>query len=191
VASRRHLRRALHLDSGLHEARIYLGHLLYDRGEWRRALEQFEAVPVDEHFDTLAIWRVLELKRAIHGEELGSNKLAPWEGRLEEIEAEADPIDALLAEIEGGSLEAEAEAAGLDGVAHRVQTPEGHVFVGSWREILRQMRDLRGDEGESIAQFMRSEAEKERARTGIRIPVDDPEAFLRASARAGLLRIEC
>ncbi len=189
VAARRHLRRALHLDTGLHEARVYLGHLLYDRGEWRRALEQFEAVPVDEHFDTLAIWRVLELKRAIHGEELGSTRLAPWENRLEEIEAESDPIDALLAEIEGGSLEEDED--GDDGVAHRVQTPEGHVYVGSWRDILRQMRDQRGDGGETIAQFMRSEAEKERARTGIRIPVDDPEAFLRASARAGLLRIEC
>ena len=173
----------------MHEARIYLGHLLYDRGEWRRALEQFEAVPVEEHFDTLAIWRVLELKRAIHGEALGSTKLAPWEGRLEQIEAESDPIDALLAEIEGGSLDEDEDED--ERVAHRVQTPEGHVFVGSWRDILRQMRDLRGDGGETIAQFMRSEAEKERARTGIRIPADDPEAFLRASARAGLLRIEC
>ena len=191
VAARRHLRRALHLDTGLHEARIYLGHLLYDRGEWRRALEQFEGVPVEEHFDTLAIWRVLELKRAIHGDELGSNKLAPWERRLAEIEAEVDPIDALLAEIEGGSLDEDPLAEMDEGVAHRVQTPEGHVYVGSWRDILRQMRDARGDLGETIAQFMRKEAEKERVRTGIRIPVDDPEAFLRASARAGLLRIEC
>ena len=188
VAARRHLRRALHLDPALHEARIYLGHLLYDRGEWRRALEQFEGVPVEEHFDTLAIWRVLELKRAIHGEELGSTKLARWEVRLEEIEGDSDPIDALLAEIEAGSAD---EAEEDDGVAHRVQTPEGHVYVGSWRDILRQMRDQRGERGETIAQFMRSEAEKERARTGTRIPVDDPEAFLRASARAGLLRIEC
>ncbi len=191
VAARRHLRRALHLDGDLHEARIYLGHLLYDRGEWRRALEQFEGVPVEEHFDTLALWRVLELKRAIRGEELGGAKLAPWETRLEEIESDSDPIDALLAEIEAGSADDGDQEEEEDGVAHRVQTPEGHVYVGSWRDILRQIRDVRGDDGESIAQFMRREAERERARTGVRIPVDDPEAFLRASARAGLLRIEC
>lgn len=191
VAARRHLRRALHLDGELHEARIYLGHLLYDRGEWRRALEQFEGVPVGEHFDTLAIWRVLELKRAIHGDELGGTKLAPWERRLEEMEADSDPIDALLAEIEAGAGEAPEREPEEDGVAHRVQTPDGHVYVGSWREILRQLRDAQGVREESIAQFMRRQAEKERARTGLRIPVDDAESFLRASARAGLLRIEC
>jgi tetratricopeptide (TPR) repeat protein len=191
VAARRHLRRALHLDAGLHEARIYLGHLLYDRGEWRRSLEQFEGVPIEEHFDTLAIWRVLELKRSIHGAELGGSRLSPWERRLEELEEDVDPIDALLAEIESGSFDGVVEVGVEEGVAHRVQTPEGHVYVGSWREILRQLRDARGDGAETIAQFMRREAEKERARTGIHIPATDPEAFLRASARAGLLRIEC
>ena len=33
-AARKELRRSLHLDPEHHEARIYLGHLLYDNSEW-------------------------------------------------------------------------------------------------------------------------------------------------------------
>ncbi|MBX6364122.1 MAG: tetratricopeptide repeat protein [Gemmatimonadetes bacterium] len=189
LSARRRLRRALELEPHLHEARTFLGHLFYDRGEWQRALQEFETVAPEDHFDTLAIWRVLELKRALEGHEPGSERLAPWEARLEEIEAAIDPIDELLAEIEGGV--AELEEGPADGVVHRVHTADGLVLSGSWREIVRRLRDARGLPGEAIAQFMRREAERERARSGVRIPTDDPEAFLRASARAGLLRIEC
>lgn len=191
LSARKHLRRALQLEPKLHEARTFLGHLFYDRGEWKRALQEFEAVPPADHFDTLAIWRVLELKRALEGVELGSTALHRWEERLEEIEAEGDAIDELLAEIESGLSDAELPRTAEDAPPHRVLTDDGLVLSGSWREIVRQLRDARGAAAESIAQFMRREADRERARSGARIPTDDPEAFVRASARAGLLRIEC
>lgn len=196
VAARRKLRRALQIDGKQHEARIYLAHLLYDRGEWKRALREFQAVPVAEHWDTLAIWRLLELKRAIEGVQLGGPEVAPWERRLEEIETAADPLDDLLAEIESGvEIPVEPREVGervpAPAVLHRVHTSDGAVYSGSWLDILRQLRDARGSAGDTIAQFMRREAERERARSGVEIPVDDPESFLRASARAGLLRIEC
>ncbi len=196
VAARRRLRRALQIDAQQHEARIYLAHLLYDRGEWKRALREFEAVPVAEHWDTLAIWRLLELKRAIEGVQLGGPEVAVWEKRLEEIEAESDPLDDLLAELEAAveipdEARVVAEPVPAPAVLHRVQTSDGRVYAGSWLDILRQLRDARGSAGDTIAQFMRREAERERVRTGADIPVDDPETFLRASARAGLLRIEC
>ncbi len=199
AGARRNLRRALKLDPEHHEARIYLGHLLYDRGDWEGALQAFERVPPSEHWDPVALWRLIELKRALHGAEPGDPELVPWEARLEELEVEPDPLDELLAEIENGALEPsqlelfervrppEAEP---EPEVHRVRTPDGKVYTGTWLDIVRQLRDARGLPGETIAQFMRREAERERARTGIGIPSDEPEAFIRASARAGLLRIE-
>jgi Tfp pilus assembly protein PilF len=191
AVARRQLRRALRLDPGLHEARVYLGHLLYDLGEWSRALAQFERIPAADHTDALALWRVLELKRALLGSEAGDPAMVAWEARLEELETELDPLDELLLEIEG-------EAAGPDGGyaddgddVHRVRTADGQRFGGSWVDIVRQLRDAAGGAGESIAQFMRRRSEEERARSGIAIPCHDPEAFVRASARAGHLRIEC
>lgn len=196
VAARRNLRRALKLDPDHHEARVYLGHLLYDRGDWEGALQELERVPPSEHWDPVALWRLIELKRALHGLESGDPELVPWEARLEELEVDPDPLDELFAEIETSSHEpfqldlfigAEPETRQT---LHRVRLEDGTVIVGTWLEIVRQLRDVRGREGETIAQFMRREAEEVRATRGIGIPSDDPEAFLRASARAGLLRIE-
>jgi Tfp pilus assembly protein PilF len=195
--ARRQLRRALELDNEHHEARIYLGHLLYDAGDWKNALRELETVPPGEHWDTLAIWRVLELKRALSGLQLGDAGLAGWEGRLEELEEENDPLDDLLGEIEAGvesSIEAfpgRGPSSDNDEAEHVVCTIDGAQLAGTWMEIVRQLRDTRGMPGETVAQFMRREAEEESARSGAGIPCDDPEAFLRAIARAGHLRIEC
>ena len=108
VEASRHLRRALRLDPDLHEARVYLGHLLYDRGDWEAALREFERVSPLDHWDSLAVWRIIELKRALWEMEAGDARLIPWEERLEELESALDPVDQLLAEIEasamGGSL---------------------------------------------------------------------------------------
>jgi Flp pilus assembly protein TadD len=194
-AARRELRRALKLDPYLHEARIYLGHLLYDRGNWAGALEQFEKVPPAEHWDLLALWRLIELKRTLEGLHPGHPELAVWEARRDQLESEYDPIDDLLAEIEQrvqGMYDGDGRRATLDDSrAHRVRLPDGRVYAGSWLDIVRQLRDAAGRQDETVAQFMRREADEHRARTGFGFPDDDPEAFLRASARAGLLRIEC
>lgn len=193
MAARRELLRALKLDPKLHEARIYLGHLLYDRGDWKGAARQFEQVPPAEHWDTLALWRLLEVKRALEGLETGDPSLAPWEARLEELAAVTDPIDDLLAELERGIWDEpgfQEVAPPQDGARHRVRTVDGRVFAGDWLEIVQQLRDVWGQPDETVAQFMRREADERRAKTGIGIPFDDPEAFLRASARAGFLRID-
>ncbi|HEX6939002.1 MAG TPA: tetratricopeptide repeat protein [Longimicrobiales bacterium] len=194
-AARRELRRALRLDPQFHEARIYLGHLLYDRGDWEGALRQFERVPAAEHWDSLALWRLIELKRTIDGLRHGHPLLAEWEARREELDARYDPIDELLAEIEQRARDANdrraAEADHGETAVHRVRLPDGQTYAGSWLDIVRQLRDAVGLPHETIAQFMRRHADEQRARSGIGIPADDPEAFLRASARAGLWRIEC
>ena len=65
-------------------------------------MREFERVPPQEHWDALAVWRLMELKRTLWHMESGDARLAPWERRLRELEDLEDPIDRLLAQIEGG-----------------------------------------------------------------------------------------
>jgi Flp pilus assembly protein TadD len=222
VGARRELRRAIRLDAALYEARIYLAHLLHDRGDAAGALRELEQVPPAEHWDTLSLWRYVELKSAIDGVPQDDPRFAQWHERLGELEAEPDEIDHLLAEVEAsfeGAGEAEEtpppaagppldlsaqidhilrmlapgerrEADDEDEPTHRVRTVEGTVYEGTWREIVERMRDSVSDPTETLQAFMHRAAAAVRERTGWEIPTDTPEAFVRAGARIGLLRIE-
>jgi Flp pilus assembly protein TadD len=189
--ARGELRAALELDPDLHEARIYLAHLLYDSGDWGAAVREFDRVPVSEHWDSLAVWRLIELKRAIGAAENGSAELAIWEARLEELESDVDPIDDLLAEIENGTSEAEVRAAaGPKTQEHRVHLSDGRVYSGSYSDILKQLKEACGHAEESVAQFMRRHAAEVRVRNGVVLPVEDAEDFILTGARAGLWQLD-
>ena len=202
VGAGRQIRRSLRLDPDLHEARIYLGHLLYDRGDWEGALRELERVPPQEHWDGLAVWRLMELKRALWHLEAGDARLAPWEQRLRELEELDDPIDRLLNEVEalmgGGGRGAvydpsqlelfEKEAADAGG--HAVRLIDGYLFRGTWHEIVRQMRDQAGFSHETLGQYMRRMTERWHEQRGVEIPSTDPESFLRAAVAAGLILLE-
>jgi tetratricopeptide (TPR) repeat protein len=203
------LRRSLELDASHAEARIYLANLLYDRGEYEAALFHLERTDPDEHFDGLAIWRLLELKKSIY--RLGDDdpELVPWHGRLEEIAGDTAPDDLVLAEIEAmgpdgqmrdpsqlelfGTLLTELQGmknrqAGGD--VHRVRTAAGVTYLGTWEEIVRQMKDdAEGWAGVSLQAYMTASAERGQRQTGVGIPATDAESFIRGSAEAGLLRI--
>jgi Flp pilus assembly protein TadD len=213
LGARRELRRATRLDADLHEARIYLSHLLHDRGDLRGALTELEQVPPPEHWDTLSVWRYVELKMQLDGVAEGDPWFTPWKERLAELDAEPDDIDHLLAEVEAsfeGAVDEQAQAAlelsaqmdfmmkilgppspdaALPSV-HRVRTAEGSIFQGSWDEIVRGMRDSCGEPQMPLGAFMRRAARQIRERTGRDVPVHSAEAFLKAGARMGLLRIE-
>lgn len=205
TAARRQLRRALHLDSEYHEARIYLGHLLYDRGDWTGSAREFERVSPQEHWDTLAIWRLIELKRALEHLEPGAAELAVWERRLEELENSGDAIEELLSEIEAGAQPAgapvvepvepgvsaaDAQQAGPDAHdAHRVTLPDGGIIVGTWTDIVEALRQVQAP-GESVAQFMRRLAEEAHVRAGVIVPAKDARSFVLAGARAGFWEVE-
>jgi Flp pilus assembly protein TadD len=114
LGARRELRRAVRLDGDLHEARIYLSHLLHDRGDLRAALGELEQVPPQEHWDTLSVWRYIELKMQMDALAEDDAWFAPWRERLAELEAEPDDIDHLLAEVEAsfeGVVDEQAQAA--------------------------------------------------------------------------------
>jgi Flp pilus assembly protein TadD len=201
VGAGRQIRRALRLDADLHEARIYLGHLLYDRGDWEGALRELERVPPQEHWDPLAVWRLMELKRTLWHMDPGDARLSPWADRLTELEDLDDPIDRLLAEVEsrmgfgdsGGYFDPsqlELFEKAQAGATHVVRLVDGHQLRGTWLEIVRQMRDQAGFSHEALGQYMRRLAERWHEQSGVEIPFTDPESFLKAAARAGLVRLE-
>lgn len=203
------LGRAIALDPGHTEARIYLGNLLYDRGGYEEALAEFERTVPDDHWDELGIWRVIELKKSIYRLTDTDPELRPWLMRLADLAGDADPTEMLLAEL---------EAAGPDGTGvrdpsqlelfgtlltelqemqrrtrsaevHRVMTREGASYTGTWEEIVHSMRDAdMAFSGRSVKEFLHGAAERA-AKLGVRLPVTDAESFIRGSAEAGLLRI--
>jgi Flp pilus assembly protein TadD len=192
----RELRTALAIHPLHQEARIYLGHLLYDRADYGGALEHLAALAPADQWDPLAIWRIMELKKTVGGLEEKDPELVIWEDRLDQLEADVDPIDDLLAEVEAAAMDADSEPwqgpakATPEPGLHRVRLPDGSAFEGSWMDIVRQLRDQAGHSDETVAQFMRRWAEDTRVRIGVGVPVDDAEGFLLAHARAGLLHIE-
>src|SRR5580698_1262355 len=206
------LRRALQLDGDHAEARIYLGNILYDRGEYEAALYHLYRTAPDDHWDELGIWRLVELKKTVYKLSDDDPELKPWDDRLAELAGESDDIDDMLAEIEQRAAdEAQSEARGqlelfgalLNDLAgqkrgdrrlpdiqqHRI-VREGREFDGSWEDIVRDMRDANAAfVGRSVAEFMQTEARRGMSITGVQIPTTDAESFIRGSADAGLLRI--
>jgi Flp pilus assembly protein TadD len=203
----RWLRLALELDPSHIEARIYLGNLLYDRGEFEAALYHFDQTVPDDHVDELAVWRLVELKKSIYRLEADDPELVPWNERLAELADGGDALDQLLAEVEAtqpdgtvrdplqlelfGTLLLELEGmrhrTPPDG--HRVTTRAGATYAGSWEEIVAQMKaDDPAKSSTTLEQYMEHVA-RLRAAEGIVLPATDAEAFVLASAAAGLLKI--
>jgi Flp pilus assembly protein TadD len=190
AGARRELRAAMRLDPEMHEVRVYLAHLLFERGDLEEALRELEKVPPEEHWDPLSLWRFIELKCSLEGCSEEDEALAPWRSRWQEMQAEPDAIDHLLAEVESAFDEDDEDEALEEREPHRVRTADGKVFTGTWEEIVLRMRDELSDPSETIDAFMRRAAQRVRKLTGCDLPIDDAEAFLRESARIGLLRIE-
>jgi tetratricopeptide (TPR) repeat protein len=202
------LRRALKIDEDHTEARIYLGNIYYDRGDYEAALYHLDRSAPDDHWDELGIWRLIELKKMVYRLRDNDPELKPWEERLAELAGEPDDIDEMLAEIEARAAEsAETEARGqlelfgallgtlakekeADPAGHCVTLDEDHSFEGTWEEILAKLSESRGGiGGGSIKDFMVNEARRGYSLTGCTIPTEDAESFIRGSADAGLLRI--
>jgi tetratricopeptide (TPR) repeat protein len=217
VGAARELRRSLRLEPDFHEARIYLSHILYERGDFAGALRELDRVPPAEHWDPLSLWRAIDLKISRDGFAHDDPSLLPWRMRLAELETEPDAIDHLLAEVETSfseEIEEPAPARVLDlvgdrvqarrvttrvsgesavetrGACHRVRTREGDIFVGTWEQIVKEMRDRTSDTSEPISLFMFRASLRIRRLTGCELPHGDAEAFVRGSASLGLLEIE-
>ena len=200
------LRRALQLDGDHSEARIYLGNILYDRGEYEGALYHLDRTGPDDHWDELGIWRLVELKKSVYRLADDDPELRPWDARLAELAGDADDIDEMLAEIEQkasdeahgeahnqlelfGALLSDLASSKRETIDHRV-VRDGREFRGTWDEIVSEMCDAAGPLSErSLTEFMVTEARRGLSLSGVEIPTGDAESFIRGSAVAGLLRI--
>lgn len=202
------LRRSLQLDSDHAEARIYLANILYDQSEFEAALYHFERTTPEDHWDELGIWRLIELKRSLYRLDENDPEIKPWDERISELGGDVDDVDTMLMELDsptGSDTAPAAEAARgqlelfgnlLSSLVDQQQDPEHQVVVsdgtkfgGSWEEIVRHMRDQKGNPAHSMQEFMSGASQYGFRKTGIRIPTDDAESFIRGSAVAGLLRI--
>ena len=181
------LRRALQMDPDHTEARIYLGNIFYDRGDYEAALYHLDRSTPEDRWDELGIWRLIELKKMIYRLRDTDPELRPWEDRLRDLSGELDDIDEMLAEIEAKAMDtAQTEAKGqleLFGAllssfadvkstpeSHRITLGNGNTFEGTWEEIVEKMREAKClDENPK--------------------PEQDAESFIRRRADAGLLRI--
>ena len=204
------LRKALQVDGEHSEARIYLANLLYDRGEFEGALYHFERTHPEDHWDELGIWRLIELKRAVYKLEESDPELKPWDERLAELNEGLDDIDELLMELEPakniqkaddpevarnqlelfGSLLTNLVETKEVVDSHHIVASNGMAYRGSWDEIITRMRDADAEvAGHTVEEYMQRTARRVLTATGIQLPSNDAESFIKASARAGLLRI--
>lgn len=204
------LRKALQVDGEHSEARIYLANLLYDRGEFEGALYHFERTQPEDHWDELGIWRLIELKRAVYKLDESDAELKPWDERLAELNEGLDDIDELLMELEparhiqkGDDPEVARNQLELFGSlltnlvetrevvqTHHIVSSNGMAYRGSWDEIITRMRDADAEvAGHTVEEYMQRTARRVLTATGIQLPSHDAESFIKASARAGLLRI--
>src|SRR3954469_22318617 len=188
------LRRSLQLDSDHAEARIYLANILYDQGKYEAALYHFERTSPEDHWDELGIWRLIELKRSLYRLEDNDPELKPWDDRLSELASELDDVDTMLMELEteGADGAPGAETARgqlelfgtlLNSLAEQKQPPphqvivsDGTQFGGSWEEIVRRLRDEKGNPADSLEEFMTGVSQHGFKQTGIRIPIHDAES---------------
>ncbi len=201
------LRRALQLDSDHSEARIYLGNILYDRGDYEAALYHLDRSSPDDHWDELGIWRIIELKKTVYRLRDNDGELKPWQDRLKDLAGEPDDIDEMLAEIEARVVESDQEQARgqlelfgalLTSLAGRTEDPELHTVAlderrqleGTWDEIVDQMHLASGTARTgTVEEYMATEARRAHTLTGLTVSTSDAESFVRAIAHAGLVRI--
>ena len=111
---------------------------------------------------------------------------------VSQAQGQLETLGGLLSGLAQQQAEHQPDFSSIDGFSpdgsHRVMMRDGSVFEGTWAEIVQALRDAR-DAGRSLEEFMALEARRHYGATGLRIASHAPEAFLRESANAGLLRI--
>jgi tetratricopeptide (TPR) repeat protein len=184
-------KRAIDRDPENHDARALLGNLLYEQGDRLAALSQFRRIPPEALWDTLTIWRIVELLRACNAEPAES-AISPYLARLEELLAGMRPEDRLIEELVSDLVGGDMITAGqMDMFRPGAERDARSIDEGrqDWVGIVQAMCRSSTQPERTIRQYMRDTADRIRALTGISIPDNDPEAFLKASASAGVLYI--
>src|SRR5439155_10490316 len=118
---------------------------------------------------------------------LGESEAMGRDGRVRDPR-QLELFGTLLTELQG--MRARAGGGGGGGEIHRVSTPTGVTYVGTWDEIVRQMKDDATEwAGGSVEAYMAASALRGRRQTGMPTPATAAESVIRGSADAGLHRI--
>ncbi|MDH3298319.1 MAG: hypothetical protein OEM96_08605 [Gemmatimonadota bacterium] len=194
VSARKWLEVALRLDPANHDARTLLANQLYETGDRLAALAHFELIPARALWDSLTLWRVIELLRASGQGAAGERAVAPYLDRLDELFDELSPEDRLFEELALAAEEQPDQVVrgqmdmfrpGAEAVSMRVDRPRD-----DWLAVVRLLCRMSPNPNRTVEQFMEDTARLVRRTMGLALPTDDPGAFLAASARAGVLRLE-
>ncbi|WP_396204909.1 tetratricopeptide repeat protein [Gemmatimonas sp.] len=128
-----------------------------------------------------------EVEQAVLEEEHAASQPSP--GQLETL---GSLLTGLVGQQQAGEQEAteslSTDVLMADDGVHRVVMRDGTAFEGSWEEIVQALRDAR-DAGRPLDEYMAIEARRFYGATGMRVASHAPEAFIRGSADAGMLRI--
>lgn len=194
------LESALVQNPANYDVRAMLAHDLYEMGDRRAALAHYRKIPPPSMWDSLTIWRTVDLLRAFHGMSDEDAELRPYLERLDQIFDDTSPEDRLLEEV----------AAGVDGPEPASEASPG-VAVGQfdmfrpgaesarrdpspyrpdWRGVVNVLCRMSANPDRTVEQFMEDTARRVRSSMGLALPTDDPGAFLEASVRAGVLRLD-
>jgi tetratricopeptide (TPR) repeat protein len=195
VQSRLWLEKSLEVDPDNHDARSLLANLFYEVREPEKALDHLDRIPLDRLWDPISVWRLVELIRAYRKMSDDAQELDPYLERLDQLFVDPTPEERILIEVEleaqglAGQVPASRDQLDLFGAESDAAPGQGRP-EGSWAGIVRAMCESSPEPSRSIEEFMRETAHRVRSKTGIEIPDNDPEAFLKASARAGVLHID-
>ncbi|MFQ5529115.1 MAG: tetratricopeptide repeat protein [Gemmatimonadota bacterium] len=194
TSARRWLEIALRLDPENHDARTLLGNHLYETGDRLAALAHFELIPARALWDSLTLWRVIELLRACGQGPADEKAVTPYLDRLDELFDELTPEDRLFEELALAEEEhpdpvvrgqMDMFRPGAEAVPLRIDRPRD-----DWMAVIRLLCRMSPNPNRTVEQFMEDTAQCVRRTMGLALPTDDPGAFLAASARAGVLRLE-
>lgn len=195
-AEARHwFRVALEEDPDNHDVRALLAHDLYEAGDRRAALAEYERIPAAAMWDSLTLWRVIELLRACRREADDGPAVRPYLERLDALFDASSPEDRLIEEVVSTASEDGSAGPGRTGQFDLFRPgAEGAPIPGEpaadWSGIVRVLCRMSSNPDRTVEQFMEDTADRVQAATGLAIPTDDAGAFLEASARAGVLRLD-
>ncbi len=193
-SARTWLKKALELDESNHDARALLANQLYETGDRRAALAQFELIPPRSLWDSLTVWRVIELLRACRHELDDEGVVRPYLDRLDQLFDESTPEDRLFEEL---VLAADGESDSIVRGQMDMFRPGAETLPvrmdgsgNDWVAMIQLLCRMSSNPDRTVEQFMQDTALRVRRTMGLALPTDDPGAFLEASARAGVLRLD-
>jgi len=192
--ARRWFEAALERDPDNHDVRALVANDLYEAGDRRGALEQYERIPAAAMWDSLTLWRVIELLRACRREPDEGAAVRPYLERLDELFDASSPEDRLIEEVATTFGDyPEVRASGqfdLFRPGAESSRAAGEPRPRDWNGVVRMLCRMSSNPDRTVEQFMEDTAHRVQLATGLALPTDDPGAFLEASVRAGVLRLE-